>query len=96
MSPAAFRSRVECQGRNRARFHTKSIPADARSYVVAGQCEVQLSTDLVVGASTYGNSQYCQMTIEFHDSEGKLCTYGEWKAEQEKKSMETTAPACER
>jgi len=86
---SSFMSREESQGphpaagRNRARRHNQIIPADTKSYVVAGQCEVQLSPDLVVGISTFGNSQYCQMTIEFHDSNGNMCTYSQWKAEQE-------------
>lgn len=64
----------------------RQIPEDAKSFAVAGQCEVQLNDTVIVGCKTFGNSQYCQMIIEWRNEHGVSCTYGDWKSQLECRS----------
>mmetsp|Transcript_11299 Transcript_11299/g.28999 ORF Transcript_11299/g.28999 Transcript_11299/m.28999 type:complete len:276 (+) Transcript_11299:306-1133(+) len=60
-----------------------AIPADCKDFVVAGNCEVQLDDDLVVGLASMGRTQCCMMTIKWLCGEdGAECSYGAWLEER--------------
>eukprot|EP00873_Tetraselmis_striata_P006655 jgi/Tetstr1/426919/TSEL_017132.t1 len=75
--------RAPVQRRVRSVAGKTAIPADCKDFVVAGNCEVQLDDDLVVGLASMGRTQCCMMTIKWLCGEdGAECSYGAWLEER--------------